>query len=165
MQYIIFSLDTNSYKLGILKRSAFECYNVLVLTEQSKQMPEFLRASPGSAPNRGAQCFSEMTRWASWSWGFRCIKRHMLQREWQMWDLGRWEVTHKVNPQIPGEDKPCRRGKTFIWKQERIGKRDYPTVRRRAHLPSSTWSRPRSKRMCTAASDRFGFAANNLKTN
>lgn len=106
----------------------------MFLTEQPKQMPEFLRASPGSAPNWGAQCFSEMAYWASWIWGVWHIKPHMLKREWQMWDLERWEVTHKVNPQVPGEDEPCRRGKTVIWmmKGERRQERLSNLVRWRA---------------------------------
>lgn len=130
LQFLIFSVDTNSYTLGVLQKSACcstEYNNVMFLTQQPKQMPEFLRASPGSAPNWGAQCFSEMTCWANWRWGFWYIKHNILKREWQMWVLGWWDVTHKVNPQVPGEDKPCRRGKTFIWKQERGGKRDYST--------------------------------------
>lgn len=102
-----------------------------------------------------------------WNYTWSKLKFHKAgysKRYWQK-ELERW-VTHKVNPQVPREDKSCREEKkTFICQQERRGKWDHPSQRGGTQVPSSTWTRPRSKRMRTDSSDRLGFAANNLSGN
>lgn len=88
-------------------------------------------------------------------------------------------VTYQINTKVPGELKTCkrthyicsirgnretvRRTNSFFSPKRSMHNKHQRSEEEDKGAPPSTWTRPRSKRMCTDCSDRVGFTAESLK--
>lgn len=93
-------------------------------------------------------------------------------------------VTYQINTKVSREHKTCRRekrrshlspaleetGKQFgeqinFFSKSSMHNKQHQSSDEEDDVPPSTWTRPRSKRMCTDCSDRVRFTAESLKRN